>query len=151
MVGNAGEVRPGVVVEQMSPNTGENSLRAEDRNRFIARTEGILDQKREGVGVIHVSVGDHHMANAALLVDRQRPGDGARIHRDAPVNQKRRHPAIGAVSPETAEHPKFHDMSIPAPIRVRWAGQPASLTGFRSEDGEAQVSAGFVANRATLS
>ncbi len=134
VVWNACEVRPGVVVEQMSPHTGKDSLGAEYRNRFVARAEGVFDQEREGVGVIHVSVRDHHMANMALLVDRQRPGDGARIHRDAPIDQKRRHPALGAVTPETAEHPKIHATSIPVTLSVRYNGLMAFLTARRGEE-----------------
>ena len=83
--------------------------------------------------MIHMSVCDQHVANTTLLVDCQRPGDGARIHCDAPVDQERRHPAFGAVAPETAENPKIHGTSIPVPLLFRGTGQNASIRDTRSD------------------
>jgi len=118
MVGNPGEVWPGVVVEKMPANPREHSFGAKDRNRFIARTKRVLDQERQGVCVVHVGVCDQNVADLPLFFDRQRPRDGARIHGHAAVDQEGGHPAFGAIASETPENSKFHAPSIPAPSRL---------------------------------
>ena len=68
--------------------------------------------------MIQMSVGDEDMAEAPLFGDRERARDCARIDGHAAIDEKRGHPAFGAIAPKAPEDPKFHALSIPGPARL---------------------------------
>ena len=102
----------------MSAHPGEDSFGAEDRNRLVTGTKGIFNQKWQRVGVIHVSVCDHHVTNLPLFVDGQRPRNRPGVNRHLGVNKEGGHPTLGAIPTKASQNPKFHAPSITGTARL---------------------------------
>ena len=112
VVGYSTEIGPGVVVEEVAFDVGQDPAGRIDRHRLIVKAENILNQEGQGRGVVTVCVGDDHMPNFALLVNFERPCDRPGIDGDGVINQKRRHSTRRIVTTKTAEDLKFHRTSI---------------------------------------
>ena len=113
MIGYPCEVRPGIVVEEVTTNHAHDLFSAVDGYWLGMDSENILNEKRQGRRVIHMGVTDQHVANLPLLVDGQGAGDGAGIDDNLPVYEKRGHAAVGAVPAKAPQNPKIHVWSIP--------------------------------------
>ena len=74
----------------MLPQGGEDLLGSDDFEGRPVPPEDVLDEERKRGDVVHVRVRDHDGSHAGLLVERQRVGEGARIHADGAVHEKRR-------------------------------------------------------------
>ena len=88
MIWDAAEIGPCVVVEEVPPNSRHHALGAVDGHWLVAGSEGVLDQKGQCVGVIHVGVGYQNMSNLSLLGDRESARDSAGIDRHPVVELK---------------------------------------------------------------
>ena len=71
----------------MRPERVEDVLGREDLERPARPPEHVLDEEGEGRDVVHVGVGHEDGADARLLLERERVGEGARIEADRPFTR----------------------------------------------------------------
>ena len=74
----------------MLPERGEDLLGSDDLERRSVPPEDVLDEEGKRRDVVHVRVRHEDGADARLLLERERVGEGAGIHADRAVHEKRR-------------------------------------------------------------
>jgi len=112
VIRDSGEVRPGVVVEKVSSNISKHAFCGVDCDRFIVGAENILNEKRNGSGVIHVGVCEHDVTDLPLFLERKRPRNRTRVDGDRAVKQEGGHPTVWTVSSEAPQDAESHEPSI---------------------------------------
>ena len=112
VVGYSAEIRPGIVIEEVAFDVGQNPAGRIDGHRLVVEAENILNQEGKGRRVITMSVGDDHVPNSALLVNFEGPRDRSGIDRYGVIDQKGRHSTRRVVTAKTPKDFKFHRTSI---------------------------------------
>ena len=112
VIGQAGEIGPGVVVEEMPPQGVDRRRRGVDVDRFAELPEDVLDEKRQRRGVIHVGMGQHDRVDEPLAGDRQALRQRAGIERDDVVQQETGHAAVDAFAAIAAQNLYFHRLPV---------------------------------------
>ena len=78
------------VVEEVRPQGREDLLGSHDLEGRTVPPEDVLDQEGKGCDMVHVGVRYEDGADARLLLERERVSEGACVHADLAVYQKRR-------------------------------------------------------------
>ncbi len=112
MVGEPGEVGPGVVVEQVPAQGVDRRRRGVDVDRLAELAEDVLDEERQRRRVIHVRMGQHDRVHEPLAHDRQALRERARIERDRIVEQQTGHAAVDTLAAVTSENLYFHRLPV---------------------------------------
>ena len=113
--GQAREIRPDDVVEQLVAERLDDGANARDCYRPLAAADGErLRQVGETGRVIEVRVGDEGVLDDELLGDGEGARDGARIDEHAVVNEERGGSLPGTLAAKGAEHADLHARAIVA-------------------------------------
>ena len=108
VVGQAREVGPGVVVEEVVLHRRDHFGDRVDAQGEAGRAEVVVDEEGQGAGVVEVRVRDQDVLDLDLLLERQGARDPARVEGEGVVDEERGHPVPGDVAAVTAEYLEPH-------------------------------------------